>query len=406
MKKVLYVLVGFVMTAMPYAAAAQAYYPLGVGYTPYGVWTPTSYGTKTSVGSCVSIVNDLSRGSRGGEVTALQTFIVNNNFPGTGSWMITGYFGAATEAAVRNFQMQQGLPVTGIVEAYTRNAIQRISCGYTSVSPYGNVMPGYTAPSYYSPIYTSPYTYSYPSTVYTPPTPPVPYYDRPTQCTGGYGNYAGCPTPVISYLNPSSGPVGTTVTVVGNGFSAQGNTVHFGNGIIANLSSNDGRSVSFVVPSQLVGYGSQAVALGSYPVSVTNAAGYTSPSVPFVVTGYGGSTVVPTITSISGPTSIGRGMQGTWSITLRSDSGYYYGDNAYVTTSVRWGDENQYPYGYASATQNILIRDTQSLTFTHVYQYPGTYTITYTVTNSAGQSSTASATVTVYDNQVWYRPAW
>ena len=50
--------------------------------------------------ACASISPTLSIGSRGAQVTALQNFLVSRNYPGGGNWMVTGYFGTATQAAV------------------------------------------------------------------------------------------------------------------------------------------------------------------------------------------------------------------------------------------------------------------------------------------------------------------
>ena len=66
-------------------ASAQTYYP---PYTP-----------AVSAG-CVTLNRDLTVGMRGSDVTSLQSFLVTQNYPGSGSWMVTGYFGAATAAAV------------------------------------------------------------------------------------------------------------------------------------------------------------------------------------------------------------------------------------------------------------------------------------------------------------------
>jgi hypothetical protein len=87
----------------------------------------------------------------------------------------------------------------------------------------------------------------------------------------------------------------------------------FGHGLIAGLNSFDGRSLTFTVPSQLVGYNTQNVTLATYQVSVKNSAGYASNSLPFTVTSLG-SAGAPTITGISGPTSLQTGSTGTWSV--------------------------------------------------------------------------------------------
>lgn len=446
-------------------ASAQTYYPY-------------SYGASYS-GGCVNLVSDLSYGSRSGDVSSLQTFLVGQNFPGGGSWMITGYFGNATLAAVRNFQQQQGLQMTGVADAATRAAITRVSCGsYASAYPYlsypynynynfntyptQNVYPyqtgtlaltsmsqntgapgtsvtlygtgfdavnntvyfgtqaipgipssGGTALTFTVPAYSA-YTYNQSVQVYVAntrgssntlaftvnayPSYGCGYQSYQYGYQYGYNyNYNNCnqyqppynniQSPAITYISPTSGAVGSSVTVFGSGFSMTGNTVHFGTGIITNLQSPDGHSVSFIVPSQLTGYGSQVVTLSTYQVSVTNSAGFTSNATPFTVTSLG-QTAAPTISSVNGPTTLQTGVSGTWTVQVNNPGG------SYLTTAVTWGDENT--YGYAAAQpQTSILQGQTILTFTHIYYTGGVRTVTFTVTNASGQSNTTSATVSV-----------
>ena len=59
---------------------------------------------------------------------------------------------------------------------------------------------------------------------------------------------------------------------------------------------------------------------------------------------------------------------------------------------MRWGDENI--YGYAASQPTTLLQSQQTITLTHTYSVPGTYTITFTVSSAAG-SNVATATVVV-----------
>src|SRR5580704_10004430 len=96
-------------------ASAQSYYP-----------TYTSSPTYSS-GACLSISAGLTVGSRGSQVLALQQFLVSQNYPGSGTWMETSYFGAATRAALIDFQQSHGLPQTGMTDSATLSVLNR--CG-------------------------------------------------------------------------------------------------------------------------------------------------------------------------------------------------------------------------------------------------------------------------------------
>lgn len=419
--------------------------------------------------ACISVSGNLYRGMRGSDVRALQEFLVGRGYPGGGDWMITGYFGPATQAAVRNFQREMGLAVTGTLDTQTRDAITRTSCGVSGGTTYQNAYPyaynyvlgnygypGYTYPTslYGTPILTAlsvntggPGTYVTiwgsgfdltNNTVYFGTTPlagiastngtslafTVPAYAGAAgnvdvkvwntrglsnalafNMTGAYYYYPTYPygcgiypytgtncggtywggTPVISYLSPTTGAVGTTVTIYGTGFTQTGNTVRFGNGIIANIGAPDGRALSFTVPATLTGYGTQPVTLATYDVSVTNGEGRTSNTLPFTVTSLG-TAGQPTITNITGPTSLAAGTTGTWTITANNPGG------GYLSVSVDWGDAGMYA---AAAAPQATYLTSQTLTYTHTYYQQGTYTIRFTVTNAMGQTNTTTTTVNV-----------
>lgn len=425
----------------PAAALAQTYYST----TPFSTYS----GSYNSTSSCVVLSRNLSFGSRdaytGNEVSTLQRFLVSQNYPGGGSWMITGYFGNATAQAVRNFQVQNGIPATGVADAQTRLAIQQRTCGGYAHNPHN---PGY---GYYpqDPYYnyhnqvriTSLSTYvaqpgtrvtiygsgfdSYSNTVRLGSTVvgasgtgstltfSVPYlnegtYQLSVSNTRGTSNQmtltirsqygSGCTYPYayncnpgtlsINSLLPNAGSVGASVTIYGSGFSREGNTVHFGNGIIVNQRSHDGSTISFTVPFDLVGYGNEQVRLGTYNVYVTNQVGQHSNSLPFTVTSLGNYGTRPTITNVTGPHTLAVGSSGTWRIVVNAQA------NTPVTVGVTWGDE--YLHGAASQTAQTYYLPTgqQTLTFTHAYQHAGTYTPTFTVQNTAG-SNTATASVMV-----------
>lgn len=70
----------------------------------------------------MKISSELQLGSRSEDVKTLQRFLAQTPaiYPGG---FVTGYFGSLTKAAVNNFQMKNGLAVTGRVDAKTLEKI-------------------------------------------------------------------------------------------------------------------------------------------------------------------------------------------------------------------------------------------------------------------------------------------
>ncbi|HUO56162.1 MAG TPA: IPT/TIG domain-containing protein [Candidatus Paceibacterota bacterium] len=444
---------------------------------------------------CVNLSTNLSAGARGSDVLHLQQFLVNENFPGGGSWMETGYYGAATVAAVKDFQQEYGLPQTGIADALTRSEISQLSCGPSSIlgyvppsapsypaipwNQYGNSwntnqsgtnyppnvlvslnltglsqntgspgeqvtiygtgfdavnntvnfgpisLPGLTSNgtslTFTVPFYQSSGTVNLTVTnslgtsntltftVYSYSVCGDNYfygYNGYNQCGCSYGtypysyttnSYSNCGSyyypnsdtsaPTIVYLTPNSGAVGTTVTVMGTGFTQTGNSVHFGAGVIANLISTDGRSVSFQVPSQLVGYGEQNVGLSSYSVSVTNGNGYSTNSVPFTVTSLsanGTSNVAPSISYLS-PNSGYVGQQVTiYGSNLGSSDTIYFGNGAIQNVS---GSGSQVTFTIPSYVTPFCASGYACPTYAEQIT-PGSYNVS--VMNSYGTSNVLS----------------
>jgi hypothetical protein len=101
--------------------------------------------------------------------------------------------------------------------------------------------------------------------------------------------------PAISSLSPSSGAVGSVVTITGTGFSSAGNVINFDVYTFNNISStNNGTTLTFNVPSTIFYNTCQTGKMcpnfarpttnGNYGVTVTNQNG-TSNSLVFTVTG-------------------------------------------------------------------------------------------------------------------------
>lgn len=88
----------------------------------------------------------------------------------------------------------------------------------------------------------------------------------------------------LSYASVNYGPVGTSVTLAGTGFSAKSNTVNIGKSYkVKNIAAKSQKELTFVIP--------KGVRVGRYDLSVSVAAsenglnaGKTSDTVPFMVT--------------------------------------------------------------------------------------------------------------------------
>ena len=57
--------------------------------------------------------------------------------------------------------------------------------------------------------------------------------------------------PTLTSMTPTSGRVGSEVTLHGAGFAATGNHIKFGSGYVKNLASPDGATLRFAVPDGL-----------------------------------------------------------------------------------------------------------------------------------------------------------
>lgn len=79
----------------------------------------------------IGLCPELRVGSRGTSVSRLQNLLLAQGLsPGP----IDGIYGAKTEAAVRFFQAQKGLAITGVVDVNTWNALG-VDCGVTPIIP-------------------------------------------------------------------------------------------------------------------------------------------------------------------------------------------------------------------------------------------------------------------------------
>jgi len=96
----------------------------------------------------------------------------------------------------------------------------------------------------------------------------------------------------------------------------------------------------------------------------------------------------PVITSISGPTNLNVGEQGTWKINA------YDPDGNYLYYHVDWGEKINYPLA-SNSQKNEKLK--QEATFTNSYNNLGVYTITITVIDEQGLNAQSSINVNVED---------
>lgn len=107
---------------------------------------PTTPSPAPAPAAAVTFTKPLRPGSRGDEVSALQSFLANDPaiYP---EGLVTGYFGPATQKAVKNFQAKYGIDTLGIVGPATRAKLNELSGAQTapSVSPAPEPAPSSTS---------------------------------------------------------------------------------------------------------------------------------------------------------------------------------------------------------------------------------------------------------------------
>jgi peptidoglycan hydrolase-like protein with peptidoglycan-binding domain len=408
---------------------------------------------------CLNLIQNLGYGSRdalsSGAVSELQNFLRSQQYFNV---YASGFFGPLTLRATELFQAAHGVPSTGFVGPLTRAAIGSLSCGTTpppssglyiqSLSPSAGAVG--TSVTVSGSGFTSDNTILFGSgalvhvasndgstLTFTVPGAlnPLCYYSGcmlPSQETmpGTYNvsiqNSNGTTntvsftvtssqpsaTPVTIYhISPTSGAVGSTLSITGFGFTAS-NIVHFGGGAITGVpiassiaiacttspSCHGGinQTLTITVPSSIGPYcppGSmcpmymQLITPGTYTIYVQNDNG-TSNSFSFTVTGTSPLTSAPSITGIDAPSTLALGSTGTWTVHASVPSG----STTTLHYAANWGDQ-------PALAGNALVASSpvsqSSATFMHAYTQAGTYTAVFTVSDDSGQSSTVSSTITV-----------
>jgi hypothetical protein len=119
-------------------------------------------------------------------------------------------------------------------------------------------------------------------------------------CVQTYGSGGGGSAPTVTSFNPTSGPVGTSVSITGTNFT--GVTGVTFNGVAASFTPNTSTNLSATVPGGAT----------TGPIAVTTGNGTGTSSTSFTVTGGGGNP--PTVTSFSptsGPVGTSVSINGT-----------------------------------------------------------------------------------------------
>jgi len=140
-KKVVAAVIGFSMALTAFAAVgasnasaqAMTLSQLVDLFISLGIISPDkAAAAKAAVTSSVSVsfTRDLTVGSSGSDVTALQNTL--------GVSPATGYFGSITKAAVMSYQASKGVPATGYVGPLTRAALNQSSVGSMPSVPGSN----------------------------------------------------------------------------------------------------------------------------------------------------------------------------------------------------------------------------------------------------------------------------
>lgn len=83
----------------------------------------------------------LAKGDKGEDVRALQQKLILLGYD-LGKWGADGDFGSATEAAVKGFQVNHGIALTGIADQKTLNAIDEAVNALSSDTTYTVVIRG------------------------------------------------------------------------------------------------------------------------------------------------------------------------------------------------------------------------------------------------------------------------
>jgi peptidoglycan hydrolase-like protein with peptidoglycan-binding domain len=277
-------------------------------------YTTTPYNNSTSSSCIPTILNGVTTNNCGSYYNSPTTYYnpTTPNYNSTGLYPTynTGTTVSATSSVSGSQTLnigQQGSWTVTVYNTYNASLGNLLYSVNWGDAQYGDTYGSITSPqpsATFTHVYTQAETYD-PIFTVTTNVGQVVTQTNLSVTVSGNSNYYGYSIPTISYLSPSSGIVGTQVTVFGTGFGYNGcngsscgnytNTVNFGGTTIPNVYSYNGTSLTFSVPStvnnncQVAGqYCNQnytQLTPGTYPVSITNQNG-TSNSILFTVYNY------------------------------------------------------------------------------------------------------------------------
>ncbi|MFA5744961.1 MAG: peptidoglycan-binding domain-containing protein [Candidatus Paceibacterota bacterium] len=218
-----------------------------------------------------------------------------------------------------------------------------------------------------------------------------------TDVSSGISGYSGYfevldSAPVISSISPSSGTVGTTVTIYGTniGLSYPYNNVEFyKNGqYVATLSASSviaqNQSVTFTITNAIM----EGIAAGAYQIKVGTSAGMSSNAANFTLNASATPTPsIPVISGVSGPTSLQTGQSGLWTVHATDPNAVY----SALGYSIEWGDGTV--QGGTNVTSTGVGPQVQS--FAHTYSKGGTYNPIFTVQSGSGGIKKSGTSVVV-----------
>lgn len=197
----------------------------------------------------------------------------------------------------------------------------------------------------------------------------------------------GGPAPTITSISPSSGPIGTIVTIKGSGFSSD-SQVNVSRKIEKFTVASDGNSLTFTIPPSMEG---QKTNTGIYSVSVSNKNGVSAEYRTFTVTVTTRIEVTPPSYSWEVPIEkLQKGYTYTWTpvyITVGILS-------AQVEYFVDWGDGTPSSYAMHEYVQGQMdVSDKHE--FQHAYANAGTYNAKFTIKDNFGNSVEKIVPITI-----------